>query len=127
MWLLAGNKVRVHRDVHAGTTAITYRENLPGEFAPLLILDAGGELAMTYHAWGEGRGNLRQLASVTKTYRNLTTHFWDHRAGKSAHRDNKLIDELAAGVADAVKQIRKQDEHGQFSLFIACIKSPIPI
>src|SRR5262249_1236217 len=91
MWLLAGHKVRVHLDVHAGATAITYRENLPLELAPLLILDAGGELAMTYHAWGEGRGNLRQLPSVTKTYRNLTTHYWDHRAGKTAHRDNEIL------------------------------------
>jgi hypothetical protein len=111
MWLLAGRKVRVHHDVHTGRTAITYRESLPIQFAPLLILDAGGELAMTYHAWGEGRGNLRQLASVTKTYRNLTTHYWDHRAGKSAHRDNKIINELARGVVSAIGQIRKDDDN----------------
>jgi hypothetical protein len=109
MWLLAGQKVRIHLDVYAGTTAITYRENLPLEFAPLLILDAGGELAMTYHAWGEGRGNLRQLPSIAKTYRNLTTHYWDHRAGKTAHRNNNLINELASGVACAIAQIRKED------------------
>jgi len=72
-------------------------------------MDAGGELAMTYHAWGDGRGNLRQLPSVTKTYRNLTTHYWDHRAGKSAHRDNDLLNELAIGVASAINQIRREN------------------
>jgi hypothetical protein len=111
MHLLAGQKLRVHYDAHTGTTAISYRESLPLEFAPLLILDAGGELAMTYHAWGEGRGNLRQLPSVNKTYVNLTSHYWNHRAGKTAHRDNKIIDELASGVASAITHIRKENKN----------------
>lgn len=113
MWWLGGRKVRVHVDAHSGATALTYRESLLKEFAPLLILDAGGELAMTYHAWGDGRGNLRQLPSLTKTYHNLTTHFWNHRAGKSAHRDNELINQLAMGVASAICRIKEENKKEQ--------------
>ena len=113
MRLLAGQTLRVHQDPATGATIISYRESLPREFAPLLILDAGGELAMTYHAWGEGRGNLRQLPSASKSYHNLTTHYWDHRGGKSAHRDNEQIGELALGVVSAVRQIRMENRTEQ--------------
>jgi hypothetical protein len=108
MLSIAGQTVGVHQDIHSGTTAISYRESLPRLFAPLLILDASGELRMTYEAWGEGRGNLRELPSPGKTYRNLTTHYWDHAAGKTAHRNNKTLEELAGGVADAVAQVPKE-------------------
>ena len=99
------------RCTRTGTTAIAAIARASTlEFAPLLILDAGGELAMTYHAWGEGRGNLRQLPSASKTYHNLTTHYWDHRAGKTAHGANKIIDELAGGVASAIAQIPEEEK-----------------
>jgi hypothetical protein len=55
---LGGCEVRVHRDFEGDAAAIYYRELLPQNFAPLLILDASGELRVTYQVWQQWRGGL---------------------------------------------------------------------
>src|SRR5262249_1246634 len=104
---LGGHVVRVHKDFDNGVarTAISYRDILPMNFAPLLILDASGSLRVTYKAWAKGRGGLVQLPSLGKTYRNLTIYHWDHPAGKAAYRSNKKQDEFARAVVSAVRSI----------------------
>ena len=61
LWM-SGHDVRLHVDGCSGATTITYRESLPSEFAPLLVLDASGSLRQTYEFWEKGRGNLERVA-----------------------------------------------------------------
>src|SRR4029079_4026997 len=75
---LGGRYVRIYRRQNQAPTMISYREVLPSEFAPLLVLDANGEQRTTYRLWEEERGNLQFLPSPTKTYGNLTIHLFDH-------------------------------------------------
>ncbi len=107
-----GCAVRVHRDVTdaGGRTTISYRESLPLNFAPLLILDASGSLRLTYKAWAEGRGGLVQLRSPGKTYRNLTIYHWDHPAGKAAYRANDTQRDLAQAVAKAFSEVPANEQ-----------------
>ena len=74
LWM-SGHDVRLYKDDWSGATTITYRESLPSEFAPLLVLDASGSLRLTYELWEKGRGNLVDLFSPGKAYSNLTIHF----------------------------------------------------
>jgi hypothetical protein len=81
LWM-SGHDVRLYKDDFSGVTTITYRESLPREFAPLLVLDASGSLRLTYELWEKGRGNLVALFSPGKTYTNLTIHHWlERRSG----------------------------------------------
>ena len=104
LWM-SGHDVRLHQDDWSGATTITYRESLPREFAPLLVLDASGSLRLTYELWEKGRGNLVDLFSPGKRYSNLTIHHWDQGAGKSAHQDETKVENLAEGISKAVDQI----------------------
>ncbi len=109
VWM-SGQDVRLHKDDFSGATTISYRENLPREFAPLLVLDASGSLRLTYELWEKGRGNLKELLSPGKTYRNLTIHHWDHAAGKFAHQDESKVEILVEGIARAVTSIPPNEE-----------------
>ena len=82
---LQGLKVRVHQDPYSGATVISYRDFLPPDFAPLLILDASGHLRLVYELWGKGRGGMVELPSPGKTYHNLTVRHWERAAGKAAY------------------------------------------
>jgi hypothetical protein len=109
LWM-SGQEVRLHRDSHAGATTISYRETLPKEFAPLLVLDASGSLRLTYKLWEEGRGNLIRLSSPGKSYDNLTIHHWDHAAGKSAHQDEAKVETLAEGISKTIAEMPPEEE-----------------
>jgi len=125
LWM-SGHDVRLYKDDFSGATTITYRESLPREFAPLLVLDASGSLRLTYELWEKGRGNLVDLFSPPKTYTNLTIHHWDHAAGKMAQQDEVKAETLAEGASKAIDQtsndeqvliiIRKQEDPSHPSL-----------
>ena len=93
LWL-SGQEVRLYKDDFSGATAITYRECLPREFAPLLVLDASGSLRLTYELWEKGRCDLVDLFSPPKGYTNLTIHHWDQAAGKTAQQDDSKTEIL---------------------------------
>lgn len=104
LWRMAGKPVRLWKDPtrNAGDgTIITYRELLPQNLAPMLILDASAHLRQTYQIWNEGRGGVRMLPAEPKTYRGLTIHHWNHAAGKAVYRNTMERAELAEGCARA--------------------------
>jgi hypothetical protein len=47
---------------------LDYRETLPENLAPLVILDASGRVRTTYRQWRQNRGGLEWLATATKRY-----------------------------------------------------------
>lgn len=101
----SGKVVRMVSDEFCGVTSLHYHEILPDNLAPMLILDASGALRVTYAKWKAGRGNLTELPSPGKTYRNLTIHHWEHPAGKAAYRDPEKLEKLALAVLCAFREM----------------------
>jgi len=83
LWHLFGKKTVVRKDGDPEPTIVSYRENLPDDLAPLVILDASGRVAATYSWWETHRRGLTRLKPGRKHYGNLTLHVW--RIG-AAHR-----------------------------------------
>ncbi|MGH6866350.1 MAG: hypothetical protein ACREDO_09325 [Methyloceanibacter sp.] len=57
-----GKRVHLYWDKHHGGAVVThYRDMLPRAFAPVLVLDAFGELQEVYRVWAEKRGDIEFL------------------------------------------------------------------
>lgn len=100
LWLLSGKDVTVRKDYHKGNTILDYRETLPEDFAPVVILDASGRVRTTYRHWKDRRGNLVQLRKADKRYNNLNVHVWNRGGGKSSFR--KQGEDLINGIASTI-------------------------
>ena len=113
LFRMIGHEVRLFRSPKLGSgdgTLITYRELLPKQLAPMLILDASGDLKVTYHAWRLGRGGLVRLPSPAKRYRKLTIWHWDSGAGKARYRDNADRGQLADAAVRAFFSISPNEK-----------------
>ena len=99
LWSLSGKLVRVRMDLR-GNTLLDYRNHLPEDFYPVVILDASGRVRTTYENWQKDRRNLVKLATADKSYTNLNIHVWNRGGGKSAFRTNPgdLIEGIAATI-----------------------------
>lgn len=99
LWRLSGKLVAVTRD-NGGNTILDYRDHLPDDFAPVLILDASARVRRTYEHWAKSRGNLVKLKEARKSYRNLTVHHWNTGGGKDSWRKKQrgLVDGIAATI-----------------------------
>jgi len=82
LWFLSGRAVRVRHDGRAGNTLLTYRETLPPDLLPLLVLDASGGVRHTYSEMDEGRGNIQHLSQARKCYERLSVNVWSVGGGK---------------------------------------------
>jgi hypothetical protein len=100
LWLLAGKTVTVRHDGRYGATILDYRDTLPVDLAPVVVLDASGRVRETYRQWRRGRGNLVELRSATKRYDNLTVHVWGRSGGKGAFGSDER--ELVDGIASTI-------------------------
>ena len=107
LWRMSGKVVTVCVDPN-GNTILDYREHLPDDFAPVLILDASARVRATYSFWRDSRGNLVELTKANKRYDNRTVHHWNKGGGKSSFR-NKQQTSLIEGVASAINS--KPDEN----------------
>jgi hypothetical protein len=97
---LNGRTARVRRDGRTGNTLLTYRDTLPDDPTPLLVLDASIRVRKTYSLMQQHRGSMVQLKSAVKDYAPLTIHTWRTSGAKSGFEKNG--DELAKGIATAV-------------------------
>lgn len=107
LWLLSGKNVSIKKDKGTGKgqtqTVLSFREHLPEDFSPVLILDASGRVRKTYDLWeGSNRNNLLQLRKATKTYRNLTIHLWRKGGGKSSFRNQSSYSDLLKGICNTI-------------------------
>ena len=83
-----------------GNTLLDYRNHLPKDFYPVVILDASGRVRTTYEFWQKDRRNLVKLATADKSYTNLNIHVWNKGGGKSAFRTNPV--DLIEGIAATI-------------------------
>ncbi len=100
LWMLSGKDVTVRKDYHKGNTVLDYKETLPDDFAPVVILDASGRVRTTYRHWEDRRGTLVSLRKADKRYDNLIVHVWNKGGGKTAFRreGEKLINAIASTI-----------------------------
>jgi hypothetical protein len=109
IWYLSGRTVRVRRDPRNGMTTLDYEDILPDDLAPMLILDASGDLRQTYRFWADERRNLHRLYSPKKSYAGLTIRHFDKGAGKNVNWNPKAVLELAESVAKMIAEIPKNE------------------
>ena len=107
LWLLSGKSVAVKKDrvqkKGYPQTILSYRDHLPEDLAPMLILDASGRVRKTYDLWeASDRNNLVQLRQARKTYKNLTIHLWKRGGGKSSFRNPASYDEILEGICATI-------------------------
>jgi hypothetical protein len=110
---LQGRLVRVKKDQY-GTTTLQYKDILPDDLAPMLILDASGQQRATYKLWATGRKTLHFLDSPQKDYAGLTIHHWNEGSGKLSQIKGKY-GFIAEGIA---KTIRDEVPHGEKCLIV---------
>jgi hypothetical protein len=79
---------------------LDYRETLPPDLAPMVILDASGRVRETYRDIEAGRGTLVRLRTARKDYSPLTVHVWRTGGGKTAFTKSGAT--LAAGIAKTI-------------------------
>src|SRR5262249_5930391 len=96
-WWLSGRTVTIRQDGVYGRAVIDYRDTLPEDLAPMVILDASGRVRTTYRDLEQERGTLVRLKSAPKSYDKLTIHTWQVGGGKRAFQKNggKLMDGIA--------------------------------
>jgi hypothetical protein len=99
LWFISGKRVSIRRDGKFGGALIDYRETLPADLAPMVILDASGRVRSTYGDMEASRG-LERLPSAPKDYSPLTVHTWQRSGGKTAFAEDG--DKLAAGIAKTI-------------------------
>jgi hypothetical protein len=88
LWYLSGRLVTVRKDGLKGNTMLDYRETLPEDLAPMLVLDASARVRETYPLWEENRDNLVRLPDAVKQYDNLNLHVWKRGGGKHSFNEN---------------------------------------
>ncbi|ESZ03131.1 MULTISPECIES: hypothetical protein [unclassified Mesorhizobium] len=109
LWYLSGHVVNVHRDRYSGNVTLGYEDILPDDLAPMLILDASGDLRHTYRFWESNRRTLVRLKSPKKSYAGLTIRHWDKGAGSNKQRDFKAASEIADGVVKMIAEIPEDE------------------
>ncbi|ASG19511.1 hypothetical protein Y958_00745 [Nitrospirillum viridazoti CBAmc] len=73
---------------------------IPGDLAPVVILDASGRVRQTYTLWERHRRTLVRLKAAAKDYSRLTIHHWFKGGGRETIRDD--ISRYADAVAAAI-------------------------
>ncbi len=76
LWYLFGRCVTIRQDGIYGNTLLDYRDTLPEDITPLLVLDASVRVRTAYKFWEKRRGGIQKLPSVTKRYDNGQRGDW---------------------------------------------------
>ncbi|SER75730.1 hypothetical protein SAMN04490244_1112 [Tranquillimonas rosea] len=96
-----GDSLPVHRNNLGEIKLLDYRDTLPDDLAPMMILDASGRCRETYALMESERQSLVRLPSAVKDYSNLKISLWAKGSSKASHwRDKEEV--LIQGIAEAV-------------------------
>jgi hypothetical protein len=104
--VINGRRVRVCRDGRSGSAVITFREELPADLPPMLVLDASGRVRETYALWQDSRDAIVLLPAATRDYSPLTIKMWRTSGAKSGWEARG--DRLLAGIVVTIET--KPDE-----------------
>jgi hypothetical protein len=101
LYAVSGKSVAIRKDGKRGSTMLTFKDVMPTNIAPLVVLDASGRVRVFYDDLRE-RGVIHMLKSATKNYRPLQVHHWDRGGGKSAFRDPGSRPSIIEGIAKTI-------------------------
>ena len=99
VWLLWGRTVTVRKGY--GVSILDYRDTLPSDLQPVLVLDASARVRTTYDLWAKYRGGLVRLPTATKNYAGLNIGVWNRGGSKDAYTHDAVI--MAEGVAKTIR------------------------
>lgn len=99
LWHLSGKTASICKDGDY-QTALDYKETLPNDLAPMVILDASGRVRTAYRDMEVERRTLAPLASAPKLYDRLTVNVWGRGGGKGSFK--KDAQGLCLGIAKTV-------------------------
>ncbi|MBB4391669.1 hypothetical protein [Bradyrhizobium sp. ERR14] len=105
IWPLFGRTVTVRRRYRL--SILDYRESLPADLQPVMVLDASARVRATYDLWERHRGGMQRLPSAKKNYAGLTIGVWDRGGGKDAFVYDAQT--IAKGVAKTIKTRPEED------------------
>ena len=103
-----GQTLPVHRSNYGEVKLLDYRETLPKDLAPMVVLDASGRCRETYSLMEDHRDNVVRLHPAVKDYSNLQISLWAKGSGKSAHADDKN-EVLVRGIAEKIMKRTHED------------------
>ncbi len=103
LFFVAGRQVRITKERYSadgeGRVVISYRDTLPEDLAPLVVLDASIRVRQTYADAVECR-DVVPLRQAVKDYSALTVHLWKTGGSKTAFRSNGA--DLVGGMAATI-------------------------
>lgn len=110
LWMLSGRYVTVRKEngfedgaLRPASTMLDYRDHLPDDLWPILILDASGRVRTLYRYWQHRRTGLVRLEpDGAKSYAGHTVHIMKVAGSKSAWRKRERAVKLAADIAATV-------------------------
>jgi hypothetical protein len=105
LFMLSGKVVTVRKDGKFGATILDYEEKVPADLAPIILLDASGDVRGTYKAWEDGRGNLVRLRNAPKNYSKLTIKVLERGGGKGSWSDKAKASELVDTIASEANRV----------------------
>jgi hypothetical protein len=100
IWKLSGLTVKIKKEGEYNIV-IDCLKTLPCNFPPCLVLDASRRLKKTYDIQHSRFGNVVDLPTGEKSYRNLTVNVWDRSAGKGIYKE---LSEIMPDIVDVIKE-----------------------
>lgn len=101
LYTISGRSVSVKHDGVRGNTALTFRDIMPTNIAPLVVLDASGRVRVFYEDLVK-RDVMRRLKSAPKDYGPLKLHVWNRGGGKRSFKDPTTRAQIVEGIAKTV-------------------------
>ena len=98
---MGGRRASVVIENSGRATMLTYRDTLPADLAPMIVLDASVRVREVYQVMQEHRGNIEELTSATKDYSPLRVRVWQTSGSKTGFKENH--DKLVRGVVDIIE------------------------
>lgn len=103
LFLISGQSVRVYHqrsaDPKARQTMLNYRDTLPADLLPVLVLDASA-LVRTVYANNVEYRQARKLRAAQQNYANLDVRVWTRGGGKRSFKTHPK--ELLQGIAEMI-------------------------
>jgi len=104
LWSLQDRLCPVRRN--KSMAVLDYKDQIPDDLAPMLVLDASGRHRRTYPHWQRYSGRVRFLSSPQKNYVGATWHHWDHPAGRGQwHPKSDKLETLVDAVVAELEKI----------------------
>ncbi len=99
---LAGSKAYMGADTGVEGSLIGIGKPLPSDIGPLFVLDASARLTNRYDDWSSYGIDVVMLDPAVLSYSNLTIHWDDRGAGKTAMRNPNDRRSIYKAIAEAV-------------------------